>query len=311
MKFIDISDNEYDISESDTHELYSPINPQDSENNFLILPSVPQTPPTNPHLEDEVEFEHTPQPQVQVEIQELNVIPPPSSSSIPSPPLLSLNNDLINEPIQLNDIFSLPQLIENLQLFSNRTYQGRRHAMRMSPFQLNQNDPIENVLQTSLEDTGGYKNVISEEGKKEIKFLEYETSKFEEKKCSITQEEFEEGQIVAQLPCNHIFNKKCLLYWLENESNACPVCRRELKYKEVKIEYDSEEESNQEQNQIPIENVNTRLNNIIGEINARNRRHEEQHIQQAIFNSLIINQTSSSPPPTETPQPSTFQTAES
>ena len=154
MSFIDISDNEYDRTESEgeTDELYTPITPSDSPdiffsdfhnnsnlNNFFILPSVPETPPTtpqqqnepNPHPPSQHHPPHPPDhhnhthPRVQVEIEELNVIPQPTSStassssqssSLPSPPLLPLNDHLIHEPVQLNDIFSLPQLIQNLQL---------------------------------------------------------------------------------------------------------------------------------------------------------------------------------------------------
>ena len=194
----------------------------------------------------------------------------------------------------------MEKIIQNLQLFSNNlTYHvdsNTRLRRRNNPFQLTHNDIIENVLQTSLHDMGGYKKVISDEGKEEIKFIEYESNKFEEKKCTITQEEFEEKQVIAQLPCNHIFNKTGILYWLENESNVCPICRRELKYKEIKIEYESENEEtsqnhNQEQNQNPIENISSQFNNIIREINTQHQRREEEEIQQAILNSLI-NQTS-------------------
>ena len=207
MSFIDISDNEYDRSESETDELYSPIRPPDSPNifysnfnnsnlnNFLILPSVPQSQTTT--QESEVQT----QSRIRVEIEELNVIPVGSQSSLisptpqtsqtpqtpPSPPLIPLSNNLIQEPVQLNDIFSLPQLIQNLQLFTNNVHpQSNRFientSTRRRPFQLNHNDIIENVLQTSMEDTGGYKKVISDEGKEEIKFLEYKSSRFKEKK---------------------------------------------------------------------------------------------------------------------------------
>ena len=315
MSFIDVSDNEYERTESEgeTDELYTPITPTDSSNiffsdlhstnlnNFLVLPSFIQDvnitsqieyqyeneneyeyesgseTEQEPQQEPQQEPEQEPQqePQSQTEVEEINTVSPDLSSSIPSPPLLSLN-----EPVQLNDIFSLPQLIQNLQLFSNNTNEQPNRFIRQRPrdsnvFQLNHNDILENVLQTSIHDIGGYKKVISDEGKKEINFLKYESSKFEEKKCTITQEEFEEKQIIAQLPCNHIFNKEGILYWLENESNACPICRRELKHKEIKIEYNPESEElshnhNQQQNLNPIENINSRFHNIITAINTRN-----------------------------------------
>ncbi|MED6147352.1 hypothetical protein PIB30_043332 [Stylosanthes scabra] len=45
--------------------------------------------------------------------------------------------------------------------------------------------------------------------------------------CPICTDEFEMGEIVCMLPCNHAFHFSCINRWLET-SLTCPVCRQEL-----------------------------------------------------------------------------------
>ncbi|MED6208223.1 hypothetical protein PIB30_043038 [Stylosanthes scabra] len=45
--------------------------------------------------------------------------------------------------------------------------------------------------------------------------------------CPICTDEFEMGEIVCMLPCNHAFCFSCINRWLET-SLTCPVCRKEL-----------------------------------------------------------------------------------
>jgi len=42
--------------------------------------------------------------------------------------------------------------------------------------------------------------------------------------CSICLEEFKVGDTIITLPCNHIYHKKCIEIWAENNNN-CPLCR--------------------------------------------------------------------------------------
>jgi hypothetical protein len=100
----------------------------------------------------------------------------------------------------------------------------------------------ERLVAESMQDTGGVKRVASAEGLKEVKVFEYSkegagtvaapTSPKEEM-CAITQMAFEEGDLVAEMPCGHRFDKECLFRWLETESAACPVCRKEVDSREV------------------------------------------------------------------------------
>lgn len=57
--------------------------------------------------------------------------------------------------------------------------------------------------------------------------------------CPICQVEYEIGDKVKQLPCNHMFHQDCILPWL-SKTNTCPLCRHELltddpDYEEMKV----------------------------------------------------------------------------
>ncbi|KAL4504422.1 hypothetical protein ABPG72_009868 [Tetrahymena utriculariae] len=57
------------------------------------------------------------------------------------------------------------------------------------------------------------------------------------KNCSICFIKLEQGDIVNQLPCKHIFHSKCIKPWLKL-SPCCPNCRFDLK------KYDLEQRKN-------------------------------------------------------------------
>ena len=95
-------------------------------------------------------------------------------------------------------------------------------------------DPLNEVISNSFdEDKEAYKNVLSEKGKQQLKIINYNSTISKEKRCPITQEEFEENQEIIQLPCSHIFSKEAITKWLETESAKCPICRIELESKEI------------------------------------------------------------------------------
>ena len=99
-------------------------------------------------------------------------------------------------------------------------------------FPISQQTPT-NVMQNSLYEKNPYKKVTSIEGLSQLKTIIFKDSEQNTKECSITQDQFTEGQEIIQLPCKHIYEKEAIHTWLKEESNSCPVCRYELKFKEV------------------------------------------------------------------------------
>lgn len=62
---------------------------------------------------------------------------------------------------------------------------------------------------------------------KKLNYIRYSQTETTEKKCPISFEDFEEGENIVMLPCNHIFKKKPLLKWISNKK-TCPLCRGEI-----------------------------------------------------------------------------------
>lgn len=96
-------------------------------------------------------------------------------------------------------------------------------------------DSIDDILMETLNEKPRYIKIISEEGLKELEYIKYNNNKYECKLCPISITKFEENEEIIKLPCNHIFKKDSILQWLNEESNKCPVCRKELAFKEKKV----------------------------------------------------------------------------
>ncbi|KAH9490725.1 hypothetical protein Btru_032898 [Bulinus truncatus] len=47
-------------------------------------------------------------------------------------------------------------------------------------------------------------------------------------KCPICHEEFSEGRLIRQLPCNHCYHSYCVDRWLVKMSNRCPLCKQRV-----------------------------------------------------------------------------------
>ena len=145
------------------------------------------------------------------------------------------------------------------------------------------NSSLNGILSSSFEnDTNVYKNVLSDEGHKQLKVIKYNSSTVKDDFCPITREEFKEDEEVIQLPCQHVFNKEAIKTWLEKECALCPICRKELKSKEIKNE-DNISETSQEIENISSSNFTQALLNVI---NDRYRQLEEEELQQAIMDSF-------------------------
>ena len=127
---------------------------------------------------------------------------------------------------------------------------------------LPQQSQVRNILRQSLFQKNLYKNVLSEEGEKEIQKVKYNKENFDQHSCCISFEDFEEDQEVYKLPCNHIFSDS-IFTWLKEESNKCPVCRHELSHKEIKNkDYLIDISNNISNRQVPINPFDSFLNNM-------------------------------------------------
>ena len=98
----------------------------------------------------------------------------------------------------------------------------------LNPININQS-----VLIQSLNETPKYKNVLSEDGIKQLKKMLFKNSSKTNSSCPIFYIDFEEDNDIIELPCKHIFTPNGIEKWLKEEKNECPVCRYKLKSKEI------------------------------------------------------------------------------
>ena len=159
-----------------------------------------------------------------------------------------------------------------MQLLNNiiNIIQGNRlnENVSMLPLASNiilpQQSQVRSLLRQSLFEKNLYKNVLSEDGEKEIQKINYKKNNFEQHSCCISFEEFKEGEEIYKLPCGHIFSNS-IFTWLKEESNKCPVCRYELSSKEIKNEdylVDISSNPNTTNRQIPINPFQEFLDNM-------------------------------------------------
>jgi Ring finger domain len=98
-------------------------------------------------------------------------------------------------------------------------------------------DGIASILANSLYDSRPVKNVVDEKGIAQITEKIYTAQMAEELKintvCGIWQDDFEEGEPIKILPCNHAFKADAITRWLSEDKAECPICRFSLSSKEV------------------------------------------------------------------------------
>ena len=98
-------------------------------------------------------------------------------------------------------------------------------------------DGVASILANSLYDRRPVKTVVDEKGMAELSEKIFTAQLAEELKintvCGIWQDDFEEGERIKILPCNHAFKVDAIDKWLTTEKAECPVCRFSLSSKEV------------------------------------------------------------------------------
>ena len=187
---------------------------------------------------------------------------------------INLQVGVIDEVGVIDDFNSINIISENAIDFISNLLQTR----------LLSNELVEDSYESSIltrsfeEDMKKFKHVISDTGESSIKYIPYTSNAFKtQKKCVITMTSFEESQIIAKLPCNHIFKKEAILKWLKEENATCPICRFKFDSKEEKIIEKKNTSSNET---IPI------IQTVLNMINHITSEQEEEDIQQAILASL-------------------------
>jgi Ring finger domain len=166
------------------------------------------------------------------------------------------------------------------------------------------------ILANSLYDRRPVKQVIDDEGCVEIRDEIFHPDMVEKMKinaaCGIWQADFEEGDKIKILPCNHAFGADAIMKWLKEEKAECPICRKALKSKEIichdhqghqghayagagaHVEYDDEEDDNEDDGeddgeQAPNEEArqNENINNIAARV-AQNMNGRQNHLHQQL-----------------------------
>jgi hypothetical protein len=118
------------------------------------------------------------------------------------------------------------------------------------------------ILERSFNTISKFKNVISDEAKKELKNIKYNNIECVNETCPISQEKFEENDEITILPCKHGFKTEYIVKWLCNQSCECPVCRYKFESKEIKNE-DYKEEENINESRNNFINSRSSIENII------------------------------------------------
>ena len=165
---------------------------------------------------------------------------------------------------------------------------------------------VASILARSLYDRHPVKKVITEEGQHVIVDKKFTAAMVEElninSKCGIWLEEFEEGEDIKILPCNHAFKSEAIMKWLQKEKAECPVCRFSLESKEVNenqalnLEDDEEDDHEDEDEDADAEPEPAQDNDVVRVNNIASRlgqsvagRANPNHFVSVPMNQLLQN----------------------
>ena len=168
----------------------------------------------------------------------------------------------------------------------------------------NQNNIRDLLRQTLVSDKNPIKQVLSDEGEKCIKYINFDSQIHSDITCCpITMKEFKDGDIIAQLPCGHTFDKDAVLKWLKEEKAECPICRAKLKSQEKKEDVALQQQTTQTTSPLeppPLSRSNNirysfgpprlpqrgRVAHFRRLMQSRQEREEEEELQAALLASL-------------------------
>jgi len=80
----------------------------------------------------------------------------------------------------------------------------------------------------------------------------------DEKNCPICLKNFEQDDIVNNLPCKHRFHSDCIKQWLQ-KTNSCPVCRRQYPTDDERYEEMMKHKHRQKEREQDIENLHNSM----------------------------------------------------
>ena len=168
----------------------------------------------------------------------------------------------------------------------------------------NQNNIRDLLRQTLVSDKNPIKQVLSDEGEKCIKYINFDSQIHTAITCCpITMKEFKDGDVIAQLPCGHTFDKTAILKWLKEEKAECPICRAKLKSQEKKEDVALQQQTTQTTSPLeppPLSRSNNirysfgpprlpqrgRVAHFRRLMQSRQEREEEEELQAALLASL-------------------------
>jgi hypothetical protein len=112
--------------------------------------------------------------------------------------------------------------------------------------------------------------------KQELKKLKKKRVKDSKSLCSVCHEAYRKGEVIRVLPCTHVFHYKCLKPWFK-KSNACPVCRLDVKQRLQELVNEEERLREQERPEPPEEpgENNFLLRNLHNNLEEREQNKDE------------------------------------
>ena len=148
-----------------------------------------------------------------------------------------------------NGMMPMPMMFNNLNNLNIMQFNG------MGTQNLNQNN-INNINVRNNGDSNNnnntHENKLRKQLIKELDEFQYKNrDKFnnalKEDECPICLSKYKYTDKIKELPCRHIFHKKCLKSWL-SRSDDCPMCKFDIKIEIEKRKDELEKHLNEEEN---------------------------------------------------------------
>lgn len=126
-------------------------------------------------------------------------------------PLLGENYDMDNDDNIFGNLYEDDNLYEDANIPQPRLVRQRANYPYHNAYeQLVNMENVKTVIP---------KNILNEFASYKVKNTHLI------KDCSICQENYKKNEIIRELPCKHLFHRRCIDRWLLNESSKCPNCR--------------------------------------------------------------------------------------